>query len=84
MSLKSIVVNTLFGITNHISHNSEYFFIDSLMPRKFDLRVQFKLKQFPKIWKHPTAPLVSLDMNKRNWNLNLPDEEFYNIIEHFR
>jgi len=81
-SLKSIVFNTLFGITNHIYHNSEYFFIDSLMPRKLDLKIQFKLKQFPKIWRHPTVPLVSPDMNKRNWNLNLPDEEFYNVLSY--
>lgn len=82
ISLWSKALRTCSKFSNKFVINDEFFFIDSLMPRVFDLKVQFKLKQLPKVWSHFALPKFEYSKAKRDFNLNLPNNSFYKILKY--
>ena len=77
---KNQLVDTVFKLVNKLSKKNEFFFIDTLMPRHFDLKLQLKLRQIPKIWSRPEMPDVEPNLGKRNWSLEFPSERFYSVL----
>lgn len=62
----------LIPIFNRIGAKDDgYFFISSYLPLITDFRLQWRLGQFPKLWKTPQTPLIEFDMNFRNWSMNI-------------
>jgi len=47
----------------------EYFFIFSYLPILQDLRLQWQLGQFPKIWRSILGPKARVDSKRRTWRL---------------
>jgi len=48
-----------------------YFFISSYLPLLSDLKLQVRLGQFPKLWRVPITPPANLDMNFRQWSIDI-------------
>lgn len=48
---------------------NEPFIITSHLPMKWDLLLQLKLGQFPKLWRYLSTPQIPVNLNKRNWLL---------------
>ena len=67
--------------------DNEYFFIDSLLSRKFELFLQLKLFQFPKIWgfEDNFIETTTLDMDKRNFCLIFRNksDDFCEVLKYF-
>ena len=86
MNTKKNILGFFANLNKRIYSDNEYFFIDSLLSRKFELSLQLRLFQFPKIWSsnENSIPKNRIDSSKRNFQLNFKnkDDDFINVLRY--
>lgn len=65
LSTKKIIYKSLDFISGLFVKDSEYFFLSTYLPKKFELLLQIKLKQFPKIWNTQEVSYSKVDISIR-------------------
>ena len=80
--LKSKLKKWIFRLSKLFPNEARYFFIATYLPRKIDLLLQLRLRQFPRIWWSNQVPVTKPDMMKRNWQLcnNIVNESSFEVI----
>lgn len=68
--LKQKLKKFVFRVSEIFPNECDYFFISSYLPLKFDLLLQVRLRQFPRMWRAKKIPLLKPDMKKRQWQLD--------------
>jgi putative transferase (TIGR04331 family) len=80
------VIRILDGYNRIFLNNNDSFFITSYIPRKNNIKLQIKLRQFPKLWNTKSILPMAFQQGVRQWNLRKKErnmQQFDDIIRHF-
>jgi len=67
--IKKYIKEKIFPYLNKISLN-QHFFIQSYLPLKTELKLQFRLGKLPNLWTTESSPRVKPSFKERQWSLN--------------
>jgi putative transferase (TIGR04331 family) len=84
--VKSIARQLIALLNRLLPDNNNYCFISSYLPLIKDLRLQVRLKQFPRLYRTQQVPIRKPDMKKRQWwlsNNEFSDGSFEVIARQF-
>jgi putative transferase (TIGR04331 family) len=72
------VVNAISGL---LSNKSDYFFLTTYLPRKYEWLLQIQLKQFPKIWSTKVILKVPIDSSlRKNLKINYDSNNQFDLV----
>jgi len=76
------VVKRLIILLERLLPDNNYFFISSYLPLMQDLRLQIRLKQFPRFCRTKQVPIRKPNIKKRQWRLrnNEFDNDSFEVI----
>ena len=79
---KKIILKIIFKLNSWTVKDDEYFFLSTYLPLIQDLRLQFKIGQFPKLWRSPSYRRLKTDLIERKKIIDVNDklDEFNNIV----
>ena len=80
-SLRKLLVSSLKKTNRWFSRDNEFFFISTYLYLPVDLKLQVRLKQFPRVWGDVDAPNVTVNKEMRQWSLGEESlDDFYNVV----
>lgn len=67
--IKHSTVSVLTWLSGRVVGRSDFFFLSTYLPKKYELLLQIKLAQIPKLWISPITPKSTLQADKRIFTL---------------
>jgi putative transferase (TIGR04331 family) len=76
---KALLYNIFLKVSEHFVKDDEHFFISSYLPLFLDLKLQYKLGQFPKIWRAILPKNNGVDLMHRQHEITKTTDKFINL-----
>jgi len=78
--LKRKLAWSLSVFSQKLVRKNDAFFISSYLPVLPDLRLQWRLGQFPQLWRTDSPPKSDVDWSKRQWSMTSVEHEGFESI----
>lgn len=65
--LKRKIARAASAVSQMLVRENEAFFLSSYLPIVQDIRLQWRMRQIPKLWRSIPTPKVKVDWDKRQW-----------------
>jgi putative transferase (TIGR04331 family) len=77
---KYFLYNILLKVSQSFVRNDEHFFLSSYLPLFFDLKLQYKLGQVPKVWSRVLPQHTCIDLMSRQHEIIKTADSFVDIV----